>query len=179
MTRSEAIAELLRPHSPLGPFQEPQEPDERQERWALTAGLDALEAMFDLAAHPPPESETGRLSSQAFAFEVARVLALLAAQHEDAFLDRARHLLSNCPARGTIIDALALMASETSRKLLVPLSSATDLSEDEAIRLADAYGEMDGPAGLKLLKQLQAQIPPQWEAAHREIEIAMQYAQAD
>lgn len=179
MTREEAIAELLKPHRPLGPFQEPADPDERQQAWARTAGLDALDAMIDLAMHPPGTGETGRLSSDAFEFEVARMLSLLGARHERAFLVRAEQLLRNPTARPTIIDALALMGTQESRALLFPLVDAPDLIEEEAIRLADTFGEMRGQAGVRLLERLQRRIPAEWRAALREIEIAMQYARLE
>ena len=64
MTREEAIAELLKPHQPLGPFQDPADPDERQETWARSAGPDVLDAMLDLAIHPPGAGQTGRHADQ-------------------------------------------------------------------------------------------------------------------
>src|SRR4051794_35437980 len=121
MTREEAIAELLKPHRPLGPFQKPADPAERQEAWARTAGFDALEAMIDLAMHPAGTGETGRVSPGAFEFELARMLSLLGVQHERAFLVRAEQLLRNPTARPTIIDALALMETQGSWALLFPL----------------------------------------------------------
>jgi hypothetical protein len=176
MTREEAIAELLKPHQPLGPFQDPADPDERQEAWARNAGLDVLDAMIDLAVHPPGAARTGGLSPQAFEFELARVLSLVGAQHERVFLGRAQQLLRDPTARATIIDALALMETQQSRALLIPLVKAPDLTEEEAIRLADTFGEMGGPAAVKLLEGLRSRTPKGWAGALREIEIAMRYA---
>jgi hypothetical protein len=169
MTRDEAIAVLLEPFRPLGPFEEPEEPDARQEAWARAAGPDALEAMLDLAAHPPVPGQTGSLSPTAFAFEVARVLALLGARDAPEFLAQTEPLLGDPRARPTLIDALSLMATGESLALLVPLVDAEDLTEQDAIRLADTFGEM---AATHLLDKLQARIPPHWTQALREIEIA-------
>jgi hypothetical protein len=176
MTREEAIAELLKPYQPLAPFQDPDDPDKRQEAWARTAGLDVLDAMIDLAIHSPGAGQTGRLSPEAFEFALARLLALLGAQHKRAFLGRAEQLLGNPTARPTIVDALALMETEESRALLFPLVDAPDLTEEEAIRLADTFGEMGGPAAVRLLEKLLGRTPATWAAALREIGIAMQYA---
>ena len=178
MTRKEAIALLSEFRGPLGPFQEPADLDLRQEAWASLAGVGEIDAMLDLAVHPPEQSELGQNTPADFEYEISRALSLLGARHPEALLNRAGPLIDDPTARRTIIEVIGAVGVREGLFWLAPLVGSTRLSEEDATRLACAIGEIGGPNAEGLLKRLQAQTPAEHGRVLDEIENAMQYLRA-
>lgn len=75
-------------------------------------------------------------------------------------------------ARPILVEAIGAIGADDGLRWLAPLVGDPSLSEDEAIRLACALGEIGGDEGRALLEDLRESTPDAWQAVKAEIDLA-------
>ena len=174
MTRTEALRAIADFTGPVGPFQDPDERDRREEAWAADVG--AVEQILDLVIRPPTASELGRLAAEDFEYEISRILTMIGARAPAAFIARVGPLLNDASARRTIIEVIGSLGLEEGLPWLNSLIEDRGLSEDDAVRLACALGEIGGRAARELLDRLEGATHPVRTRVLDEIGIAREAA---
>ena len=172
MTREAALAAIAHLEAPLGPLCTPEEAEADEHAWAEAQDEGMLDALLDLAAHPPSPAERGALDPEQFEYGLSRVLTLLGLRRPGGLRARAAALLDRPPARATLIEVIGAMRDPAGASLLAPLADEPDLSEEEAVRLACALGEIGGEAAAASLRRLESHPGSAAPRAAREIEIA-------
>ncbi len=172
MTEEQALRALASLGEPLGPLRTPADAEGSDRAWAAAAGSDAIDAFLDLLARPP--SRLAGRSPDSFEYEVSRGLTLLGSIHPQALLDCASERLGDPRLRPTLIEVLGTLPHERSLALLARLAEpGQDLSEEEAVRLACALGEIGGRRARRLLETLRGHPAGSRPRVIAEIEVAI------
>lgn len=172
MTRSELIESVLTFIGPLGPMGDVDARDEARDRWARETGAKNVDALLDLLANPPSAGD--HESAGEFEYVLSQILTHIGAADRDAFVRRASPLLGNANARAAIVEILGGVGGHDALTALAPLVDANNLTEDEAVRLACALGEIAGSGGEELLERLRVHTAPENTRILDEIGIAFE-----
>jgi hypothetical protein len=178
MARREVLSTVLDFLGPLGPFESADERTSREESWARAAGPSTVNDLLDLVIHPPQPSELERAAPAEFEYALSRFLSLIGARNTADFLGRIGPLIGVPAARPTLIEVIGALGAQEGFAWIAPLVEASELSEEEEIRLAGAIAEIGGPQARTLLEQLRARTPSAHRRAMEEIDIASQFLHA-
>lgn len=176
MVREEVIGKLAQLAGPLGPFETPETRQQEQETWFnhLQIALpELIEHLLDALIHPPEAMEIHPAGHEDFEFELSGLLTLLGQRDPGAMLERIGPLLANKEARPAVIEIIGGLQTEEGIRWLAPFVYATQLTEDELIRLACALGEIGGASAKLLLEQMQQSVPAEMTDVFDEIDIAL------
>jgi hypothetical protein len=150
--------------------------DRREEIWAADIGAGAVEQILDLIIRPPLPAELRGITPEDFEYELSRILTMIGARSPTTLLARIGPLLSQTIARGTIIEVIGSLGIEEGLGWLKPLIDDCSLTEDDAIRLACALGEIGGSAASALLNRFEAATGQERTRVLDEIGIAREAA---
>jgi hypothetical protein len=172
MVKQDILFRLIGFLGPLGPLEEVSDREQLEEAWAMAADSDAVESLLDLTIHPPQPDELGRVTTAEFETELSHVLGLIGARDPENFIARVGPLLRIPTARPTIIEIIGATGAPEGLAWIAPLVDASDLTDDEATRLACSIGEIGGAGAEALLERLRARTPADRLRTIEEIEIA-------
>jgi hypothetical protein len=178
VSRHEALLALARLREPLGPLREPADAEAREHVWADAAGEAAIDALLDLLVQPPNTEELDGIAPAALEYEISRALTLLGTRHPKALRVRAGALIDHPCARPTLIEVLGALGGSAGLALLRPLVRDKSLSEEEAMRLACALGEIGDADAETLLAALRAHPRAANARVRDEIETAVSQMRA-
>lgn len=175
MARQQTLARILGLFEPLGPLGDADERDKRHENWVIAAGTPLLDDLLGLIANPPERNALGRVPPGDFEYAISHTLSLIGAKDPARFLARVGPLLQIPELRPTLIEVIGTLGSSEGLALISPLIEQPALSEEEAVRLACAIGEIGGPTADGLLDALASHTPRDRRRVLEEIEIAQEH----
>lgn len=170
--RADAIAALADHAGPLGPFRGLDEFEAARHAWLSRLTPIDLDVLLGLLTERPAAAERGNTTWEAFELELAHAIVAASRADPHGALAELGPLLAHAGARPAAIDAIGTLALARGLEWLAPLVDDPTLDDDAQIRLADALGDIGGPAALRMLERMRAHATGS-AALRDEIDIAI------
>lgn len=170
--RAHAIATLADHAGPLGPFRDLDEYEAARHAWLSRLTPMDLDVLLGLLTERPAAPERGNTTWEAFELELTHAIVAACRADPDGALAELGPLLAHAGARPAVIDAIGTLELVRGLEWLAPLVDDTTMDDDTQIRLADALGDIGGPAALRMLERLRARATGS-AALRDEIDIAI------
>jgi HEAT repeat protein len=171
-TNKNDIIEILKDIAgPLGPTRSIEDMEDliklRTDRYST------IDILVDIILNPPDQKELGKIPFEDFEFELVEILTIIDVKDVIKFLKKAKELLYIEQARPLIIDVLGGIHHEESL-LILELLLEENLSENEAIRLADTISENGGIKAKEILQKMKVKYSDKSPDVLQEIDICLE-----
>jgi len=175
MDRDDIVEILKDMAGPLGPFSSIENMEDLIKLRTNKYGIldrNSIDILIDIIKNPPCEQELGQISSEDFEFELVEMLTIIGRRDVTSFLKKVEELLYLEQTRPLIIYVLGGLCHEESISLLEQLLPK-DLSENEAIRLANALSENGGIKAKEILERMKVKYSKSSLKVLKEIDICL------
>lgn len=176
MNRNDIIEILKDMAGPLGPTISIEGMEDliklRTNRYSMV-DMKSIDSLVDIIINPPDHKELGRIPFEDFEFELVEMLTIIGNKDTVSFIKKVEELLFIKRARPVIIDVLGGIHHVESM-LLLEMLLEENLSENEAIRLADAISENGGSKAKEVLEKMKVKYFEKSPEVLQEIDICLE-----
>lgn len=173
MTRKEVLNILINLSGSLGPFEKVDDMDDyvKMHRDMYdTMDDDSFDILIDILLNPP---EMGRIEPEDFEYELKEAITAIGRRNTKNSLEKVKDLLYVEQVRPVIIDIIGGLNCKEGILLLEPLLELENLTDDELINLACAFGAIGGLESCQLLKKMKVKYTDKSSVVLREIDIGL------
>ncbi len=173
MTRKEVLNILINLSGSLGPFQKMDGMDDYVKMHTDMYDImddNSFDILIDILLNPP---EIGRIEPEYFEYELKEAITAIGRRNTQNSLEKVKDLLYVEQVRPVIIDVIGGLDCKEVILLLEPLLELENLTDDELVNLACAFGAIGGLKSFEILKKMKVKYADKSSVVLREIDIAL------